>query len=162
MKKILILVFLIPFIFALGVGASNLFDARIISGGHITSMSAGMRINGLESAPTSQSVTFEKVDYSDVMYNNCQGRCYRETFTFISNTTSDIDYTLIMYLDGDRWETDKFSVVFNQNNMIVNSFSLIENIEAEITVIIYLHDDLDFYEMNKEVDFELRFNIKEG
>ena len=162
MKKILLLVFLIPLVFLLGVGASSIYDARIVSSGHITSMSAGMRINGHESATATQSVTFEKVDYADVMYNNCQSRCYTETFTFISNTTSDIDYTLVMYLDGTQWDTDKFSVVFKQNNMLVNSFSLIENVETQITVIIYMHDELDFYEMNQEVDFEIRFKLKEG
>jgi len=157
-KLVIILIFALCLTFGT-LGASGLLKVEVVSNGHMTSTSDAIRIDGGGSVATNTSVTFAQIDPSQAMFAP-QGT-FSDTYTFESKTDVQVGHTLYMFLNGERWQTDKFDVVFRSDNITYEeTFTLYADKASEVEVIVFLHDALDFDEMGQEVGFTIEFYVQ--
>lgn len=157
MKAVIVIFALI--LFSVGMGADSLFDGQILSQGHFTAVHDAIRIEGKETATATKTVTFDTIDEDQARF--APEGSYSETFTFESKTNVDVVAEKTMYLEGEKWETDKFDIMFQIGSSDYDTtFPLYEDRDHDVKVIVYLHDELSYEEMGKEIAFNITFDIK--
>ena len=161
MKKVIIIIVFVLFITLGTLNASGLLKVDVVSQGHMIATSDAIQINGGSAVNTTKTVTFTKIDASQAQYTPVG--TYSETFTFDSKTDATVGGTLIMYKEGELWETDKFDVIYRSDNITYNNtFDITADYSKDIEVIVYLYEDLSFDEMGKEVSFTIEFEVIEN